>query len=164
METLFSTLNGSIVGLANYTYMYDLRSESLVLGYSLNSFTTLAAASSQGWKPIPALGRTDADVSLFLLAPNSIYYSAPVQDPFFSANNEVTIPGDPGSQDSVFYFPDQYLYALACTDQHQICTSAKCTPLTGFQSAISSSLNLDMNSMQRAIRDRLSTYLLTETM
>ena len=86
-----------------------------------------------GWYPVDALNRTDADVSLFLLAPNSVRYEAPVTDPFYAATTLINLPNDDATN-FTYYTSDQNVNALACIDQHQYCnpTNKQCTPLTSF--------------------------------
>lgn len=84
-------------------------------------------------------------MSLFLLAPNSVRYEAPVEDPFYAANTQINIPNTNGTN-FTYYISDQYVNALACTDQHQYCnpTNKQCTPLTAFSLAHNS---LDANEI-----------------
>ena len=48
-----------------------------------------------GWVPIPALNRTNADVSLFAFAPNIVGFLGPVDDPFFMATQEQSVQNQP---------------------------------------------------------------------
>lgn len=83
------------------------------------------------WNPIPALNRTDADVSIFFIAPNSVIYNAPVTDPLFTATTEYNISTGVEGANTTYYQPDRYVYVLSCIDQIQFCnpTSDACTPL-----------------------------------
>ena len=125
-----------------------------------------AGASTNAWKPVDALNRTDADVSLFLLAPNSVFYEAPVTDPFYAA----TAPSPPINSDGsnlTYYTSNQFVYALACTDQHQYCnpTNKQCTPLTSVTLASHSlqenKISLNQAQMVTVLRLDLITYFLT---
>ena len=49
------------------------------------SFEAIAGTDSRGWIPIPALQRTDADVTIIFLAPNAVGYTSPVYDPLYVA-------------------------------------------------------------------------------
>lgn len=111
-----------------------------------------AGFAQNDWIPIPALNRTDADVSIFFLAPNGVEYEAPVADPFFAASIPKNISdgaGDGGND--TYYSSNQYVYALACAEQHQFCnpTNGICTPLSGaFQVVTDLPVLLDLNDAQ----------------
>jgi hypothetical protein len=67
------------------------------------------------WQPIPEFNRTDADVTLFYLAHNSMVYLSPNTDPWFSANQKL-IGTDPPTYNGI---PKTSL--MGCIDQYQIC-------------------------------------------
>ena len=115
-----------------------IRSVRSNAGYALND-----------WIPIPALNRTDADVSMFFLAPTLVIYEAPVTDPFFAASKPFNVSIDDGVNDT-YYSSNQDVYALACTEQHQLCnpTNEKCTPLSGAFQLIPNLPGLDLNDAQ----------------
>ena len=115
-----------------------IRSVRSNAGYALND-----------WIPIPALNRTDADVSMFFLAPTLVSYEAPVADPFFAASIPFDISIDDGVNHT-YYSSNQDVYALACTEQHQLCnpTNEKCTPLSGAFQLIPNLPGLDLNDAQ----------------
>ena len=108
-----------------------------------------AGLADNAWIPIPALNRTDADVSMFFLAPNGIAYEAPVADPFFAASTPKNFPHGDGANDT-FYTPNKAVYALACAEQHQFCnpTNGVCTPLSGYFQTFMNILGLDLNHAQ----------------
>ena len=110
-----------------------------------------AGSDQNNWIPIPALNRTDADISLFFLAPTSITYEAPVADPFFAASTPYNISTGDGVN-YTYYTSNQEVYALACADQHQICnpTNGKCSPLSGNFQVIPNIPELDLNDAQLA--------------
>ncbi|KAL8792003.1 MAG: hypothetical protein Q9195_005421 [Heterodermia aff. obscurata] len=116
-DTLVEYEFGEVVGVSNSTFLYNLQSSVSNSGYVLTSLVALAGSAAKAWVPIPALNRTDGDISIFFLAPNSVIYSAPVTDPFFTA----TIP------------VNQVVSVMSCVDQHQFCnpSNGKCTPLSG---------------------------------
>lgn len=117
----------------NYTYKYNIVTESENLGYALMSYVYFAGLDTNSWSPIDALNRTDADVSLFLLALNSVYYQNPVTDPFFNASIPENVPSADGAN-SAYYVSERPVNALACIDQHQYCnpTNKQCTPLNSY--------------------------------
>lgn len=88
--------------------------------------------SNSTWEPIPALARTDADVSIVMIAFNAVLFVDANDDPVFSANivNEAVI----GGVDTIWYSSDNYISSIACTDQYQICNpnNNQCTELRGY--------------------------------
>lgn len=124
----------------------------------------LSNSTTNSWKPIAPLDREDADISLFLLSSNSIYYLNPVSDPFFSANQKVVVPINYTSQGNVnmtWYQPDDYVNALACIDQHQFCNpnNDRCTPLTASDATRIATASLGLNARQRAFTNRMTLLL-----
>jgi hypothetical protein len=99
---------------------------------------------TDSWTPIPELLAPDADISVIFLAGNDVVFTAPTDDPWFSAGHSHapiklgsalgTLPG---------YFSDDSARALACAQRYQFCNSsmpqdqsASCTPLLGLVSAV----------------------------
>lgn len=123
--------------------------------------------------PIPALNRTDGDISIFFLAPNSLVYNTPVTDPFFAA----TIPVDQqiDGVNYTSYIPDRVVSVMACVNQHQFCnpSNGKCTPLTGvfpLSATQGQRFEIDLNSAQyttatliAGVIPQLSTYMSVHT-
>ncbi|KAL9065715.1 MAG: hypothetical protein Q9161_008050 [Pseudevernia consocians] len=122
--------------------------------------------ADNAWYPVDALNRTDADVSLFLLAPNAVHYEAPVTDPFYAATTPLPLEEVDGTN-LTYYTSDQLVNALACTDQHQYCnpTNNQCSPLTSFTLAsntlLENRLGLNQAQMVTALRLDLITEFLT---
>jgi hypothetical protein len=127
--------------------------ESLFL-LTLTSVVYSNAGEDTMWEPVPALNRTDADVHLVFIAPNSLLYDTPVDDPLFSAHlvSNISITDQNGNMVK-YYEADYYIGAIGCTDQHQVCNGDVCTKLTSSQQVFSSSLGLSM--VQRGIFQRL---------
>ena len=98
------------------------------------SYYADAGEATDTWIPIPQLNRSDSDISLFLLAPNSVVYESPVTDPFFTATTPYSLPTGREGVNYSYYQPDFAVYPLACADQHQFCNprNEKCTALTGY--------------------------------
>jgi hypothetical protein len=127
--------------------------------------------SQQSWTPSKELNRTDADVSIFFLAQNSVEYNGPVDDPLFSAHlaEYVVVEGI-----TEFYFlGDDYVNALGCIDQHQFCNptypgfdgnTTGCTTLTSYESAISGLNGLLLSEFQMAVAERIVSNLIFENM
>ena len=114
------------------------------------------------WIPHPDLIREDADVSLFLLAANSVYYDGPVSDPFFSANIQRETVGE----ETQYWAPDYYITALACIDQYQLCNPSNhlCTNLNSSNSIFSSALQLSLTSRQELSASRIGLSAATLSM
>ncbi|KAL9613334.1 MAG: hypothetical protein Q9167_002095 [Letrouitia subvulpina] len=100
------------------TYVYDTHAHEQ-LYYAKSKFNQ--------WDPIAPLLRDDADLSLFILAANSITYSQPVDDPLFSAH----LPLEHGG-----YIADFNLTSMICSDQYRYCNPENnlCAPYGGLQS------------------------------
>ena len=106
-------------------------------------------------------------MSLFLLAPNSVSYIAPVTDPFYVASTPMELANDQGTN-FTYYTSDQLVNALACTDQHQYCnpTNQQCTPLTSVvlasHSLFENTISLNKEQLATAVRlDLITQYLTT---
>jgi hypothetical protein len=109
-----------------------------------------------GWQPIPDLSRTDADVSIFLLNQNSIIYSTPVDDPFFSAHRIARTQAE--NRVDTYYSTDNLTHVLGCTDQFQFQDPNHnvTTQLTGSLSAYHQVYNIGLNKEQAAAATRIS--------
>jgi hypothetical protein len=126
--------------IANYTVSYSLHQFYLgSTGYQLESHVAYAGTDPSTWDPIPALNRTDADVSLYLIMQNNIVYLDPVDDPLFAAHQPTNTTFGTGAnlQTIKQYTRDTWIDTLGCIDQHQVCnpnphnqSSPLCTPLT----------------------------------
>ncbi|KAI4269529.1 MAG: hypothetical protein L6R38_007434 [Xanthoria sp. 2 TBL-2021] len=139
------------VGDLNYTFSYNMHSIANRNGYELTSLAASAGSVHEGWKPIPALLRTDGDLSMFFLTPNSVSYHEPVIDPFYAATStfQITV----GGRNTTYYQSDFFVNVMACVDQHQFCNPStdQCTPLTGalaLASANSAISRLNLNFAQ----------------
>ena len=88
---------------------------------------------------------------MFFLAPTMVTYAAPVTDPFFAASTPYNVSNGDGVNNT-YYIPDENVYVLACTEQHQICnpTNGKCTPLSGSYQVIPNLPGLDLNDAQES--------------
>jgi hypothetical protein len=73
------------------------------------------------WNPIYPFNRTDGEVTLMMLNPNGVKYTAPVDDPWFSAHNQVNITTQTVSM--TVWMPDYLVNMLGCIDQYQICNA-----------------------------------------
>ncbi|KAF2192030.1 hypothetical protein K469DRAFT_696089 [Zopfia rhizophila CBS 207.26] len=118
----------------NYTFLYIIRSQHDMIGYSLSAELHQDIGEPGGdaaqWNPIYPFNRPDAEVTLMMLAQNGVKYTAPVDDPWFSAHEQVNIT----SRKSV-WMSDYAVSLLGCIDQYQLCNPAKpgdsgCTQLS----------------------------------
>ena len=113
--------------------------------------------------------REDADVTLLLLSTNSIPFSYPVDDPWYSAHsNPYVITDDEdtsGTEAAVtIYFRDRPVSVLACTEQYHVCalsSTSNCTPLTSSTMVYEAMRNLTLNAAQSATAEVLFTGYLT---
>lgn len=93
-------------------------------------------------------------MSLFFLAPNSIEFTSPVDDPWFSAHRAAyrTINSIPSNVtlNQTWFYADSLVSVLGCTDQHQYCNpnNGKCTPLSGYTLTDSAQQDLGFNDYQ----------------
>lgn len=126
---------------------------------------TQAPLDAAQWTSIPELEQTSADLTLIFLASNSIKYTYPTNDPFFSANFRVDL-GTFSGVDLSYYSADEHVNVMACQDQYQYCSvnlaENQCTPLTGYQQAYTytavnetSSSSLKFNALQSAVASRI---------
>ncbi|KAI9699287.1 MAG: hypothetical protein M1836_002897 [Candelina mexicana] len=102
---------------SNETYFYNTHAYIDNFGYDLSLTQWIGGSntSSNSWRPIAALNRTDADITLLFLEQNSITYQAPCDDPMFSAHDAYNISS------TVFYRSDRFVNVMGCIDQHQYC-------------------------------------------
>ncbi|KAL8768303.1 MAG: hypothetical protein Q9209_005442 [Squamulea sp. 1 TL-2023] len=114
-------------GRNNFTFQYNTNDVVGYNGYTLTSFSFVPSGS----KPIPALNRADADITLMFLAANTVYYLSPVLDPWFKATN-VFNTTDYDGKNITQYLPDYWIGVLACADQFQFRNpvNSRVTPLT----------------------------------
>jgi hypothetical protein len=107
------------------------------------------AVANNTWTPIPELFIPHADISAIFLAGNRVGFTAPVDDPWFSAGhvsfmNLTAVVGNIRG-----YLSDDPARALVCSQRYQYCNSsmpqnqsASCTPLSGMIEATKASLQL----------------------
>jgi hypothetical protein len=101
------------------------------------------------WEAIPELLVAHADISAIFLAANSIGFTAPVNDPWFSAGH-VGFRNFSSSLGVMHgYISDDPARALVCSQRYQFCNSsmlqnqsAGCTPLLGIVEATEASPRL----------------------
>jgi hypothetical protein len=104
--------------------------------YLMTSSAAYSASDPTGavdpyqWSPVPSLQRSDADVTLMMLAQNAITYLAPSNDPWMPAH--LTAEGN-GIR---IWVGDYDVNLMGCIDQYQICNpnipgDAGCTALSG---------------------------------
>ncbi|KAF1839011.1 hypothetical protein BDW02DRAFT_515336 [Decorospora gaudefroyi] len=89
------------------------------------------------WSPIPALKLVDADVHLLYMSAPEIHYSAPVKDPWFSAQKDASELNEQDTKTKLSAWKqDEPLGVMGCTQQVQYCNpnlpeNERCEPLRG---------------------------------
>ena len=160
---------GETVGLSNLTFAYNDHAAADSFPYSLKVMTATAGFNSgQGtFIPVPAINRTDADLSLVFLTPNAVTYENPCDDALFAAHYhvETTSLGINLS----YYTADRYVNVLGCTEQYRVCNpdNGVCTDNLGVmqtQNAVSENgKGLRLNAAQTATAIRLIGALQVST-
>jgi hypothetical protein len=117
--------------------------------------------SQSDFTPRAEITQSHADLILIFLSFIG-EYTSPIDDPWFSAHR-VRLANAKSAIARTTYVRDEPISTLACTEQHQICTTQdKCTPLLGFNQAqvfIDSNFNLTekesatLNRIMRAATD-----------
>ncbi|QPC71273.1 hypothetical protein HYE68_002025 [Fusarium pseudograminearum] len=143
-------LNGTI----NHTHIYNTFGRNINIGYSTWTFFY---PYNSVWQPVDELLVPDTDLTLMLIAPNSVVHLKPNDDPVFAAS----IPMN--AQGAVGYLPDRWVSPIACIDQHQLCNpnNDKCTPLLDRQRLVESAMkdSLALNVAQIVTAQRLRLVL-----
>lgn len=108
-----------------------------------------SANKLSGWEPIPELNRTDADVTLFYLAHNSMVYLSPSNDPWIKASDPLN------GTDSFYGNPLTSL--MGCIDQYQICDPNRpretgCSKLGSMLQVPGANLGLNLHQLATAGR------------
>lgn len=96
------------------------------------------------------------------MASNNVLYESPVYDPWFAATRPTTLSGPDFS--ARVYMPDEYINAMACTDQYQICNPTSnpfnCTIIGGVNDINLGLGQIGLNSQQLATAYRFETVLI----
>ena len=96
---------------------------------------------------------------------NSIGYTEPVDDPWFSAHKPLKV------EDKTYYMSDNYIRIIGCTEQHQYCNlnsnanGSSCTPVTARMPAFNAAFGHDMGFSELQLHlvarlDRALSYAL----
>ena len=148
----------------NHTHSYNTYGQNMLNTYTTWPFYSLAGdveTELSTWRPIPELALEDRDISILLIAPNSVIHLEQNNDPVFRANVTRTIDGIER------YLPDRYVSPIACADAHKICNpnSGSCTPWQGSTQVLQSARKADvgLNKVQMAIAERLGIDLTSST-
>ena len=139
----------------------------MLVPYSARNFRPGNVSDSNSFTPVSQLYRDDADITLALLSANSIPFSTPVDDPWYSARsypfqaivNDSALGYDSGSAATgTAYFRDRAISVLACTEQYQLCapnSEPECTSLTGINLLEEAVEGLSLNNAQAATAEIL---------
>ncbi|KAK5113614.1 hypothetical protein LTR85_010843 [Meristemomyces frigidus] len=158
-------VNDGVV-LTNYTFLYDEHTLVDNDGYQLTSMIA-DAVGENSWRPIPELNRTDADVTLMILAQNSVTYDEPSDAPWFSAHTQRNATS--GDLTVAWYVGDDYFNNLACTDQHQFCnpnsdlSEGSCTSLTDGTTILDDMFTIGLSELQVAAAGRIAVGMLFDS-
>ena len=111
--------------------------------------------SASCFVPIPQLEQKSADLTILFLAFVGNYLNE-VNDPWFSAHSRHQTK-EPDGAATIQYAPDRKISPLACTEQHQFCTSTTCTPFLGVIQIDPppASFAATLNPRQNVTRDRI---------
>lgn len=148
-------------------------SSILMSFFNVRSRTINAPAGYAGaWIPIPEFNRTDADVTIFFLAANSVSYIYPNADPFFGAQEQYNFTYGANNTLVYEYLPNIYVTSLGCVDQFQICNPVKfgsdgeplCTPLGAIDALPNESEKIGLNLMQYSTIDTIIISLRASNM
>lgn len=104
-----------------------------------------------GFRPIPLLNRTDADVTLVGLRNDALYIN-PVHDPFFKSTRHRA------DASAAFFSSDLVTGVIGCTEQYMFCNGkARCTAFDALETFTIDTLanSLGYNSAQRALFDMI---------
>ncbi|KIV87726.1 hypothetical protein PV11_03252 [Exophiala sideris] len=150
--------------VTNFASFYDNFTSQVTLPYQLDSEMVYGLAdpqwSTSDFEPIQELVQTAADLTLFFLSFTGMYLG-PIDDPWFSAHKEQDFPHVPTFLEQR-YARDTAISTLACTEQHQFCTSNDtCTGFLGydqvqnvepFYNALSPHQNATFDRLIRAVQ------------
>ncbi|KAG9238377.1 hypothetical protein BJ875DRAFT_513005 [Amylocarpus encephaloides] len=153
----------------NYTFDWNTQTVYTRRGYDLQYATipfptvwALAAFDENTWQPIPEFMRTDADVTIFFLAQNTIKYTHPNSDPMFSASSRYDDGTEHSSTYQAPFDSDRYLTAVGCIDQYQFCNpaqansnGARCGPIEPYLRLNETVKSLGFNDNQLATAEIL---------
>jgi hypothetical protein len=146
----------------NYTFSFNPHAVMDNFGYSISAEEASAQYPENAWSPIPALNRTDADIGIVMINPNSIRFVAPNNDPVFGARQMASYTDSQGQTHS-WYLPEYYVSIIACAEQYQICNplNGACSPLVGALPLMRRSLAPDvgLNAVQQIIMERIYMIL-----
>ncbi|RGP74710.1 hypothetical protein FSPOR_1289 [Fusarium sporotrichioides] len=142
----------------NHTHTYNTYGRNLNIGYS--TWVYYYPYNDIIWQPVDELLVPDTDLTLMLIAPNSVVHLKPNDDPVFAASIVTNVQG------AVGYLPDRWVSPIACVDQHQVCNpnNNKCTPLLDRQGVIESAMkdSIALNIAQIVTAQRLR-FVLSES-
>ncbi|WQF78696.1 hypothetical protein CDEST_03710 [Colletotrichum destructivum] len=150
------------MGAQNYTHIYNTYGESTQIGYSTWVISNDPSRNASLWRPIEALALDHRDLTLLLIAPNSIVHLQPNDDPVFGAHIPVDLPDG-----STVYRADRYASPIACADRHRICNpnNGVCTAPQGAADLVRNARapEVGLNAAQVAAVDRIGFFVTSST-
>jgi hypothetical protein len=126
--------------------------------FAISPVFSYAGWPDNPWAPILPLNRTDADVSIFILAQNGVSYTNPVKDPWFLADR---------FDRSINKYRPIYLFdTIGCTEQYRICNpvTQECTPYIGIWQLREAIEDMSLNDLQYVSARRLVTAGVSSSM
>jgi hypothetical protein len=150
-----------------FTFQWSNSTPSDLVGYQLkcvdafssNAFTDMdrtmqAMAKSENlWSPIPTFNKTNADVTVALLASNSVMYWNTTADPWFFTTDSGNLTA---SQTSLYR--SHFTFTLmGCLQQSELCNpvTQQCTELSGASEVLTNSERMEFNSAQLSTAGRM---------
>ncbi|KAF2150220.1 hypothetical protein K461DRAFT_315187 [Myriangium duriaei CBS 260.36] len=117
---------------ANTTFAYETVASNTNQGWDVSTVLSMNQIQST-WIPIPMFNRTDADVSMIFITPNSVYFEARNYDPIFGATRPLFNTTQLDGTIEEFYDSNKFIAAIGCMEQFQVChpDGTGCTPLDG---------------------------------
>ncbi|EPE34165.1 hypothetical protein GLAREA_07178 [Glarea lozoyensis ATCC 20868] len=147
--------SGPLSARSNQTYNYNENAVNFGMAYTVQSNFAVEQDRYSGWVPFDDMLHQDADVSVFFLAPNSVLYPDPIDDPLFSAHRQFS--NNPPSSNDTYYGSDELVTVVGCIDQAEIrnpLTGVSTAPL-GLQRLSNDTFGIGLNPSQVATSFRL---------
>lgn len=127
-----------------------LKVPTLMIASGTDYYPGRSAANISSFLPNEDFNVTESDLVIVFLS-NQAAYTSPVNDPWFKATVNTSVGP------AQFYFADQPVTAIGCTEQYQFCNGDRCTSMAGITS-FDIMPDLGFNKLQEALYTLLATY------
>lgn len=142
-----STGFDGVVTPYNYSTVLAAYGATMV-GYSVSPYISLAPHNgTSGFIPFAPFNQSGIDMTIIMIAPNSIKYSGPSTDGIFGTLNHSNAAGN--------YAPAEYFNALTCSEIYEICSPSNCTGPLPMQDLYDAWYTFPLNSAQNATYQRM---------